>query len=59
VLFEAPVYDVVGVQGNALRGGEYEAVILPACADLKANAVHAASKTTKCVASETKWARDG
>src|SRR5215212_7489408 len=42
----------MGVQGNALRGGKYQDVILPVCADLKANAVHAAPKT-KCVGSET------
>ena len=58
LVFEIPVHDVMGVQGNALRGGKYEAVILQGCAALEANAVHAAPKT-KCVGSESKRAPDG
>jgi hypothetical protein len=54
---EALVHDVMGIQGNALRGGKYEAVILQGCAALEANAVHAAPMT-KCVGSETVRATD-
>jgi hypothetical protein len=56
-VFEIPVHDIMGVQGNALQGGKYKAVILQGCADLEANEVHAAPKT-KCVGSETVRATD-
>jgi hypothetical protein len=30
--FKVPAYDVLGVEGSAMAGGEHEAIILPVCA---------------------------
>lgn len=51
-------FTTLWVSSGTPLGGMYEAVILPVCAALEANAVYAAPKT-KCAGSETGKATDG
>ena len=51
-------FTMLWVSSGMPLGGMYESVILPVFAALEANAVHAAPKTFKCVASETGRAPD-